>query len=84
MIQLQRFDIDKRYQSIPAPIRELSRDNVLVYDMVNRYVNGQIVTYEEFLHQTILGLAENWSKMMKDYIDFRAMTVFPVIVPKQP
>lgn len=59
----------KRWEEMPAPIRELSHNNPLVHDILHRYAIGIIITKEEALCQMIVGLSRDWAKQKADYIE---------------
>lgn len=75
---LRKDQMDQRWYSLPEPIRNISQDNAIVHDVLNRFVIGQIITKEEALCQVILALSTNWEKMRDDYIACKILSVQPL------
>lgn len=80
---MNREYVQQRWERVPEPIRELSRDNPVVFDVCNRFVNGQIVTWEEALSQMVLLLSKDWERQKRDYLDLVAMNVLPLKIPSK-
>lgn len=83
-MNITRDQAYERRNRIPEPILNLGYDNVIVAHTIDRYVSGEIVTLEEFQWQLIRGLATDWHRMQKAYIDYVAMTAQPMVLPCRP
>jgi len=63
------------------PMKELYRNNPVVYKLVNEYGLGLIVTKEECLYQIIIWLAKNWSELQEQHFNLLMNTAVPNIKP---
>lgn len=82
-MKLTNEQIEERYMSLPDVIKVLSHENPVIHDLVSQYRLGRIVTEREFLLQCIIHLNTSWDKLKDDYIQYRAMVVYPLILPRQ-
>lgn len=80
---LTREQRDERFYKLPDVLKNLSHDNIVINDLIENYIVGRIITQEELLLQCIVHLTTSWDKLRKDYIDYRAMVVSPLLLPRQ-
>lgn len=80
---LSDWTIQQRLATIPDPIREIGRENIIVRNMIDRYVHGDIMTLEEALCQMVRLLADDWQRQMDGLVKAAKQMPSSFIVPER-
>jgi hypothetical protein len=64
MVELLRDEIAKRHSEFPELIRKISYNNSIVYQAIEMYAHGTIVSKEEAYCQMVKGLSITYDELI--------------------
>ena len=78
MSTLDSYQCNQRWEQIPAPIRNLSYNDPVVHVFLDRFVAGDIMTFEETLYQLVVAQSEDRKRILDAYTEYSLLTPYPI------